>query len=43
MLEEKKEKYKILEFDSWSHKDEFLRRAFLIELTKKLKFEKKTL
>ena len=43
MLEKKIEKYKILEFDSWSHKDEFLRRAFLIELTKKLKFEKKTL
>jgi len=43
MLEEKKEKYKILEFDSWSHKDEFLRRAFLIELTKKLEFDKKTL
>ena len=47
MLEEKKEeeknKYKVLEFDSWSHKDEFLKRAFLIELTKKLNLGNKIL
>jgi len=40
--EENKE-YKVLEFDSWSHKDEFLKRAFLIELTKKLEFNKDNL
>jgi hypothetical protein len=36
MIEKENENYKVFEFDSWSHKDEFLKRAFLIELTKNL-------
>lgn len=35
--------YNVFEFDSWSHKNEFLKRAFLIELTKNIKFDDKIL
>lgn len=32
---------KVFIFDSWSHKEDFLKRAFLLELAKKLKVENK--
>ncbi len=35
-----KEKYKIFVFDSWSHKGDFLKRAFLLELARELEVEK---
>lgn len=40
---DKEKNYTVFEFDSWSHKDEFLKRAFLIELTKSLSFHDKNL
>jgi len=43
MIRKNNENYQVFEFDSWSHKDEFLKRAFLIELTKDLGYKGKSL